>query len=231
MKNASAARPPLSWRTHVSLLPSAAMRSPRAPSTTSTASRSAEVGSAAEPRIALVLNDDHTIHHVQERGYVEAPVRIRSILSELDASGHFEKMPAKRFSDRHIRAVHDGRLVDYIRKACLMAGSKKSIYPYVFPTRNPARAPKDETVLAGYYCIDTFTPLNLNAYLAARSAVDCALTAAEKVLEMEGRGASLQELLMVISGKLGRSAMLEGNLDEIIDSLITHYQSEQLKNL
>lgn len=136
-----------------------------------------------EPRIALVLNDDHTIHHVQERGYVEAPVRIRSILAELNASRLFEQIPAKRFSDRHIRAVHDGRLVDYIRKACLLAGPKKSIYPYVFPTRNPARPPKDETVLAGYYCIDTFTPLNLNAYLAARSAVDCALTAAEKVLE------------------------------------------------
>ena len=142
-----------------------------------------EVRAASEPRIALVLNDDHTIHHVHERGYVEAPVRIRSILSELEASGLFAKMPAKRYSDRHIRAVHDGRLVDYIRKACLMAGPKKSIYPYVFPTRNPARAPKDETVLAGYYCIDTFTPLNQNAYLAARSAVDCALTAAEKVLE------------------------------------------------
>ncbi|MGA7373859.1 MAG: GNAT family N-acetyltransferase [Methyloceanibacter sp.] len=136
-----------------------------------------------EPRIALVLNDDHTIHHVQERGYVEAPVRIRSIMAELTASGLFERVPTKRFSDRYIRAVHDGRLVDYIRKACLIAGPKKSIYPYVFPTRNPARAPKDETVLAGYYCIDTFTPLNLNAYLAARSAVDCALTAAEKVLE------------------------------------------------
>ena len=142
-----------------------------------------EVRASSEPRIALVLNDDHTIHHVQDRGYVEAPVRIRSIMAELDASGLFEKMPAKRYSDRHIRAVHDGRLVDYIRKACLMAGPKKSIYPYVFPTRNPARAPKDETVLAGYYCIDTFTPLNQNAYLAARSAVDCALTAAERVLE------------------------------------------------
>jgi len=142
-----------------------------------------EARAASEPHVALVLNDDHTIHHVHERGYVEAPVRIRSILSELDASGLFTKMPAKRYSDRHIRAVHDGRLVDYIRKACLMAGPKKSIYPYVFPTRNPARAPKDETVLAGYYCIDTFTPLNQNAYLAARSAVDCALTAAEKVLE------------------------------------------------
>jgi acetoin utilization deacetylase AcuC-like enzyme/L-amino acid N-acyltransferase YncA len=65
----------------------------------------------------------------------------------------------------------------------MMAGPKKSIYPYVFPLRNPARAPKDETVLAGYYCIDTFTPLNQNAYLAARSAVDCVLTAADKVLE------------------------------------------------
>jgi acetoin utilization deacetylase AcuC-like enzyme/GNAT superfamily N-acetyltransferase len=142
-----------------------------------------EVRASSEPGIALVLNDDHVIHHVQERGYVEAPVRIRSIMAELNASDLFEKVPAKRYSDRHIRAVHDGRLVDYIRKACLMAGPKKSIYPYVFPTRNPARPPKDETVLAGYYCIDTFTPLNENAYLAARSAVDCALTAAEKVLE------------------------------------------------
>ena len=137
----------------------------------------------AEPHIALVLNDDHAIHHVHERGYVEAPMRIRSIMAELTASGLFERVAAKRFSDRHIRAVHDGRLVDYVRKACLLAGPKKSIYPYVFPTRNPARPPKDETVMAGYYCIDTFTPLNQNAYLAARAAVDCALTAAEKLLE------------------------------------------------
>lgn len=143
----------------------------------------AEVPPPGEPRIALVLNDEHTLHHVQDRGYVEAPVRIRSIMGELAASSLFERLAPKRFPDRHIRAVHDGQLVDYVRKACLIAGSRKSIYPYVFPVRNPARAPKDETVLAGYYCIDTFTPLNENAYLAARSAVDCTLTAAEKVLE------------------------------------------------
>jgi acetoin utilization deacetylase AcuC-like enzyme/GNAT superfamily N-acetyltransferase len=145
-----------------------------------------EVRQPGAPRIALVLNDEHTLHHVQDRGYVEAPVRIRSIMAELEPSGLFERLPTKRFSDRHIRAVHDGRLVDYIRKACLLAGSKKSIYPYVFPVRNAARPPKDETVLAGYYCIDTFTPLNESAYLAARSAVDCSLTAAEKVLEGAG---------------------------------------------
>ena len=142
-----------------------------------------EVAGPSAPRIALVLNDDHTLHHVQDRGYVEAPVRIRSIMAELAPSGLFERLPTKRFSDRHIRAVHDGRLVDYVRKACLIAGARKSIYPYVFPVRNPARPPKDETVLAGYYCIDTFTPLNESAYLAARSAVDCALTAAAKLLE------------------------------------------------
>ena len=145
-----------------------------------------EVRKPGAPRIALVLNDEHTLHHVQDRGYVEAPVRIRSIMAELEPSGLFERLPTKRFSDRHIRAVHDGRLVDYIRKACLIAGSKKSIYPYVFPVRNATRPPKDETVLAGYYCIDTFTPLNESAYLAARSAVDCSLTAAEKVLEGAG---------------------------------------------
>ena len=141
-----------------------------------------EPRATSEPRIVLVLNSEHTLHDVPDRGYVEAPVRIRSIMAELDPSGLVEKVPAKRYSDRHIRAVHDGRLVDYIRKACLIAGPRKSIYPYVFPLRNAARAPKDETVLAGYYCIDTFTPLNQNAYLAARSAVDCTLTAAEKVL-------------------------------------------------
>jgi acetoin utilization deacetylase AcuC-like enzyme/GNAT superfamily N-acetyltransferase len=142
-----------------------------------------ELRPASEPRIALVLNDEHALHYVPDRDYVEAPVRIRSIMAELDPSGLVEKVPAKRYSDQHIRAVHESRLVDYIRKACLMAGPKKSIYPYVFPLRNLARVPKDETVLAGYYCIDTFTPLNQNAYLAARSAVDCALTAAAKVLE------------------------------------------------
>ena len=49
--------------------------------------------------------------------------------------------------------------------------------------RNAARPPRDETVLAGYYCIDTFTPLNERAYLAARQAVDCALTAASEILD------------------------------------------------
>ncbi|MDH5621970.1 MAG: GNAT family N-acetyltransferase, partial [Gammaproteobacteria bacterium] len=35
-------------------------------------------------RIALIINDGHSIHHVNDRGYVEAPVRISSITKELE---------------------------------------------------------------------------------------------------------------------------------------------------
>ncbi|MDH3474104.1 MAG: GNAT family N-acetyltransferase, partial [Rhodospirillales bacterium] len=125
----------------------------------------------------------HSIHHVRDRGYVQAPVRIRSILGELEKSGLFERIEARRFSGRRIREIHEGAMVDYVTRACRATPPHKSIYPYVFPIRNAARPPKEATVRAGYYCIDTFTPLNRSAYLAARRAVDCALTAADLVLE------------------------------------------------
>jgi acetoin utilization deacetylase AcuC-like enzyme/ribosomal protein S18 acetylase RimI-like enzyme len=131
----------------------------------------------------LVVNDKHQIHHVRERGYVEAPVRVRSILAELERTNLFRPVSPRKFGERWIRAVHDGRLVDYLDKACASVPAGKSIYPYVFPIRNAARPPKEKTVRAGYFCIDTFTPLNREAHLAARRGVDCALTAAEKVLE------------------------------------------------
>lgn len=139
-------------------------------------------GAAVRPQIALVVNDKHDIHHVRDRGYVEAPVRVAAILGELAKTDLFRRLPARKFPDRFIREVHDAGLVDYIQRACEEAPLKRSIYPYVFPLRNPERKPKERSVLAGYWCIDTFTPLNRNAFPAARQAVDCALTAAEEVL-------------------------------------------------
>ena len=134
-------------------------------------------------RIPLVVNAEHDIHHVRERGYVEAPVRIPTILKALEVTGLFEHAEPRRFADRHLLAVHDGRLVDYLRRACKLVGNGRSAYPYVFPIRNAARPPRELPLRAGYFCIDTFTPINGNAYRAARRAVDCALTAAERVLE------------------------------------------------
>jgi acetoin utilization deacetylase AcuC-like enzyme/GNAT superfamily N-acetyltransferase len=137
---------------------------------------------AARERVLLVVNDKHDIHHIRERGYVEAPVRIAAILKELEPTGLFRKSDVKEFPESRIRAVHDGRFVDYLKRACQNVPAGKSLYPYVFPLRNAARPPKELSVRAGYYCIDTFTPLNQNAYPAAKRAVDCALTAAEALL-------------------------------------------------
>jgi acetoin utilization deacetylase AcuC-like enzyme/GNAT superfamily N-acetyltransferase len=130
----------------------------------------------------LVVNDRHDIHHVRERGYVESPIRIPAILEELRKTGLFREIAPRPFPERWIKAVHDGGLVDYVERACREAPEGKSVYPYVFPVRNPARKPKERSVLAGYWCIDTFTPLNRNAWPAARRGADCTLTAADAVL-------------------------------------------------
>lgn len=134
-------------------------------------------------RIALVVTDQHQIHHVHERGYVESPVRIRSILKSLEKADIFERVMPKEFSDKHILAVHDAGFVKYFKRVCAAIEPHRPIYPYVFPIRNAAKPPRDLAVRAGYYCIDTFTPLSRNAFTAARRAVDCALTAASKLME------------------------------------------------
>ena len=138
-------------------------------------------GRSAE-QIALVVNDRHHIHHIHEHGYVESPVRIRSILVELEKSGLFDPIKPRSFPDKHIYAVHDMDFVHYIRRACEQVPEGKSLYPYIFPIRNKMRPPKEPSVLSGYYCIDTFTPINRNAYPAARRGVDCALTAAREII-------------------------------------------------
>jgi acetoin utilization deacetylase AcuC-like enzyme/GNAT superfamily N-acetyltransferase len=143
--------------------------------------RSGVAPPAAEP-IPLVVNDRHDIHHVRERGYVEAPVRIASILGEIEPSGLFRRLEPRGWGLRHITAVHDPALVEYLRRACAEMPEGKSLYPYVFPIRNPARLPRERSVLAGYFCIDTFTPIHRNAFPAAERAVDCTLTAAAEIL-------------------------------------------------
>lgn len=134
-------------------------------------------------QIALVINDRHRIHHVHERGYVESPVRIAGIWNELEKTGLFVRLKPKSFPKREITAVHDADFVRYLERACNDVAEGKSLYPYVFPIRNRALPPREPSVLAGYYCIDTFTPIHRNAFAAARRAADCALTAAREILD------------------------------------------------
>jgi acetoin utilization deacetylase AcuC-like enzyme len=145
--------------------------------------RPLEKNKAIKNLIPLIINDKHDIHHVRERGYIESPVRISSILKEISKLDAFKTRPSRGFPDKHIIDVHNPKYFNYFKTVCDNFPEGKSIYPYVFPVRNATRPPKDLSVLAGYYCIDTFTPLNKNAFIAARSGVNCALTGAELLLE------------------------------------------------
>jgi acetoin utilization deacetylase AcuC-like enzyme/ribosomal protein S18 acetylase RimI-like enzyme len=124
----------------------------------------------------------HALHHVRERGYVERPARVDVILKALEVLPDVERLPTRNFGERPIRAVHDADFVNYLRNFCQELPEGELVYPYVFPIRRTDRPPRDRGRRAGYYCIDTFTPLSHDAYKAARAAVNVALSGAEAIL-------------------------------------------------
>lgn len=173
------------------------------------------------PAVALVVNEGHSIHHVKDRGYVEAPVRIASIMKELDRTDFFRKTPPRHYGRAHIEAVHEPGFVRFLQNACANVPAGKSIYPYVFPVRNRARPPRELPLRAGYYCIDTFTPLNENAWHAALGAVDCALTAADSLLD----GARAAYALVRPPGHHAERAAFGGFCYFNSSSIAAHYLS------
>lgn len=180
------------------------------------------VAKISEP-IALTVNDRHAIHHVRERGYLQWPVRVSTIANELASSGLVEEVKVREHPLKQVLAVHDPELVSYLRRACANAPEGKSIYPYVFPVRNITRPPKDLAMRAGYYCIDTFTPISQHAYPAARRAVDAALTAAEQIL----RGRRLAYALVRPPGHHAERRTFGGFCYFNSASVAAHFLSQQ----
>ena len=152
------------------------------------------------------MTPQHQVHHVRERGYVERPVRVDRIMN------HIRSLPGLEVAEVHdhgvdpVIAVHDADFVRYLEQVCLKLATDRTIYPYVFPIRQRARKPVDEEVQAGYYCIDTFTPLTHNAYIAARAAANCAMSGAELIL----RGEQLVYALCRPPGHHAESAVYGG---------------------
>ena len=138
-----------------------------------------------DKKITLCVTDGHAIHHIKNHDYAEQPVRVNSILDELNKTDLFERVPRKHFSDKHILAVHDQRFVNYFKEVALSIDPEQSLFPDVFPIRKNVGQPKNIPSHAGYYCIDIYSPINRNAYLAAREAVDATLTAAKSILDGE----------------------------------------------
>ncbi|MCS3903257.1 acetoin utilization deacetylase AcuC-like enzyme/GNAT superfamily N-acetyltransferase [Methylohalomonas lacus] len=125
--------------------------------------------------IKLLVPSQHAIHHVRQRGYVERPARVGAILQALKDLP-VQEQPTRHFGEDVIKAVHAVDYVNYLRRASANLQPGQTIYPEVFPIRRPNNRPREMAIRAGYYCIDTFTPLSLAAYRSARAAVDCAAT-------------------------------------------------------
>jgi acetoin utilization deacetylase AcuC-like enzyme/GNAT superfamily N-acetyltransferase len=139
----------------------------------------------SKKKIPIIVNEKHSIHHVKDKGYVEAPVRIETILEALDMHETFAIKEALIAPLKLLRKVHDNAYISYLKQVAQNMKEDESYYAIVFPLRNALKPPKDLEVQAGYYCSDTFTPFHKNVYLAAKGAVDCAYTASNYVLNGE----------------------------------------------
>ena len=136
---------------------------------------------------------EHEIEASRLQPPFEHPGRAEAIRAALAADDRFEiAEPAVR-DTTPIEAVHDPGLVRFLASA--WAEYQREVHPshdvvpdvFALPgLRDGMGAGRGEpaTVAArlGWWCFETTTPLTAGAYEAARSAVDCALAAADAVL-------------------------------------------------
>ena len=130
----------------------------------------------------------------------ELPERAHVIRAELESAGA-PVVDARRHGDQTLHAVHDRGLLDFLEhgyrqwaEAGLFAAVAQwsgpepvdRVVPYVFPTAGmvdglPLREPAGIHGRAGRYGYDTMTLIGPGTWLAARAAVDVALTAVDLV--------------------------------------------------
>jgi len=148
-----------------------------------------------------VWTETHRLHDPNGEVWVgvlipplEVPERGEVIREALVAAGSPIVAPTTH-PRRDITAIHDADFLDHLETAherWVAAGypddpGQHHVVPYVFPLPQvfgalPRRMPVAESARAGWYAIDTTTPLGRGTWEAAVAATDCALTAAERVL-------------------------------------------------
>jgi acetoin utilization deacetylase AcuC-like enzyme len=132
--------------------------------------------------LPLIHSPRHKELHRPIRGHEERPARVDALLAACGQTGLFRSLDPQRYPMKHILAVHEKSLVEFLRRVCESLTSDTPIYPDAYPVRKPGRKPRHNALAAGYYCIDASTPLRRGAFLAARESVWVALTAADALL-------------------------------------------------
>jgi acetoin utilization deacetylase AcuC-like enzyme/GNAT superfamily N-acetyltransferase len=133
------------------------------------------------PNVPLFVSHQHEEHHVLDRGYFESRARFSALLPALQKSGLFKEFGTNSYPDSILRAVHRKDYLDFLT---LVVEGKflPQTRPDVFHPRHHKRAPLSPAAQLGYFSSDAFTPLYPSAVVAARRAVDTALSATDAVL-------------------------------------------------
>lgn len=151
-----------------------------------------------------VWSDAHRLHVPHSEVWVgvpiaplEVPARVDVIRAALDDAGA-RRAGATVHGRASLELVHDAEFLDYLETAhsrWLSSGyvddpGQDQVVPYVFPTFRSFGGieplmPVAESARAGWYAMDTTTPIGSGSFDAAVAAADCALTAADLVLSGE----------------------------------------------
>src|SRR5262245_10506461 len=149
----------------------------------------------------VTWSDAHRLHAPERAVWVGVPIdadelperadRIRSALEDAGA----EVVPSEPHSDDALLAVHDAGLVEFLRTAwetwsdggMPAESGQPDVVGYIFPTPGllagiEPHVPTALSARTGAWCFDTMTVVTEGTWLAARGAVDAALTAADLVL-------------------------------------------------
>ena len=151
-----------------------------------------------------VWSDRHRLHAPHGEVWVgvqipalEVPARADVIRVALDEAGA-RPAEAAVHGRAPLERVHDAAFLDHLETAhdrWLETGyvddpGQDQVVPYVFPLPQSfggvePQMPVAESARAGWYAMDTTTPIGSGSFVAAVAAADCALTAADLVLSGE----------------------------------------------
>ena len=143
-------------------------------------------------------NHMHTLHQGKLemfRGQLvpcfEVPARVEHVLAEIECRQLGPVRQPTAFDDRVLHAIHTPRYLDFLAHAWIEwvaldpANAERDALPSLWPVRSFRSdvLPANFSARMGLFSFDAGTPLTAGTWTAARSGVDCALSAAQLVAD------------------------------------------------
>ncbi|MFM6992609.1 MAG: histone deacetylase family protein [Rhodoferax sp.] len=143
-------------------------------------------------------NPHHALHQGQFEMYRgalvpchEVPARADHVLAELKRRQLGEVLNPQPFSAEALQSIHAPRYLDFLETAWDQwvaldpANADKDALPSVWPTRSFRTdiEPDNFAARMGLYSFDAGTPLTSGTWVAARAGAECALSAAQHVVQ------------------------------------------------